>query len=191
MPDPGVLGDASQWATNATKPIPKSQGVTVNQTPTVGSIAQWNSVSGSDGHVACVESVDPGGVGIAISEDNFVPGSAQYFPGGYTAIIHIAEVPQGSTKENDQPYGDLPEREVNDRDRSFAYGESVPVFYGHYWRTGTPIEHEDWTEWTACVDFSAVKGGTMVAYRWDGEEKINWRHYIPHGRDVVERKPSS
>jgi hypothetical protein len=28
----------------------------------------------------------------------------------------------------------------------------------------------------ACVDFSAVKGGSLVAYRWDGETQIQTDH---------------
>jgi surface antigen len=82
--DPGALGNAAQWASNAA-----AKGFAVNQTPAVGSIAQWNAGGGGDGHVAYVESVDPGGTGITITEDNYVPTSATYFPGGYTAEVHI------------------------------------------------------------------------------------------------------
>jgi surface antigen len=88
VPNTGDLGNASQWAVNAAK-IP---GVVVNQTPSVGAIAQWNDDSagnGSDGHVAYVESVDQGGTGVTISEDNFVPEKSYVVPGGYTAEIHI------------------------------------------------------------------------------------------------------
>ncbi|MGV0715875.1 hypothetical protein ABQE93_10755 [Mycolicibacterium sp. XJ662] len=31
----------------------------------------------------------------------------------------------------------------------------------------------------ACVDFSAVKGGTLTAYRWSGEEQIRGENYVP------------
>ena len=41
------------------------------------------------------------------------------------------------------------------------------------------------------VDFSAVRGGTMVAYRWNGERQVDPLHYHPHGTDLIEREPSS
>ena len=44
-----------------------------------------------------------------------------------------------------------------------------PIFFGHYWFTGTPkvlVEH------AACVDYSAGKDGPLVAYRWDGENRL-------------------
>ena len=40
--------------------------------------------------------------------------------------------------------------------------------------------HEDWTDYTACVDFSAVNGGTMVAYRLSGKRRIQRMCYHPH-----------
>jgi hypothetical protein len=54
------------------------------------------------------------------------------------------------------------------------------VFYGHYWRQGSPKHLHDWTAYTACVDFSAVKGGRLTAYRWSGESQIRADHYV-HG----------
>jgi hypothetical protein len=48
----------------------------------------------------------------------------------------------------------------------------------------------DWTAHTACVDFSAVRGGTLIAYRWSGEQTIELSHYFPHGADVVAQQPS-
>jgi hypothetical protein len=75
------------------------------------------------------------------------------------------------------------------RDRRFTFGDTVPVFYGHYWRTDTPLKHEDWTDYTACVDFSAVNGA-MVAYSWRGEKAIDRHHYHPHGRKLVGRTPT-
>ena len=52
------------------------------------------------------------------------------------------------------------------------------MFYGHHWRRGRPRRGVDFTERTACVDFSAVKAGTLVAYRWDGESEIREDHYV-------------
>jgi hypothetical protein len=53
--------------------------------------------------------------------------------------------------------------------------DAVPVLCGHYWFKGDlrltgPI--------TACVDFNAVKGGPLVAYRWDGEPTLNSNNFV-------------
>jgi hypothetical protein len=50
-----------------------------------------------------------------------------------------------------------------------GYRGTKPVFIGHYWMTGTPALL---TENVACVDYSAGKGGALVAYRWSGEETL-------------------
>ena len=115
----------------------------------------------------------------------------RWWKSGAKTVVELAEVPGNSRTPDGAPYGNLPAKQVNERDRSFSYGDPVPVFYGHYWRTDVPLEHEDWTERTACVDFSAVKGGTMVAYRWSGEAQIDWRNYHPHGADLIEPTPSN
>jgi hypothetical protein len=111
----------------------------------------------------------------------------KWWHGAATTLRELAEVPKGSLGENGQPYGELLETLVDEGDRSFSYSGTVPVFYGHYWRAGVPVEHEDWTRTTACVDFSAVRGGTMVAYRWNGERQIDPLHYHPHGKDLINR----
>ena len=54
------------------------------------------------------------------------------------------------------------------------YDGDVPVIVGHYWRTGSP---ELLTRNVACVDYSAVKGGPLVAYRWDGETELTSDHF--------------
>jgi hypothetical protein len=45
-----------------------------------------------------------------------------------------------------------------------------PVFFGHYWFTGTP---EVISAQFACLDYSVAKGGPLVAYRWDGEAELS------------------
>jgi len=115
----------------------------------------------------------------------------RWWRGGATTLKQLAEVPQGSRDEADKPYGELPDVLVDETDQSYSYEGPVPVIYGHYWRTGVPVEHEDWTRSTACVDFSAVNGGTMVAYRWNGESTIDWRNYHPHGRNLIEQTSKS
>lgn len=53
--------------------------------------------------------------------------------------------------------------------------EAPPLFFGHYWRSGTPalIRAN-----MACLDYSAVKGGRLVAYRYDGEPVLQTNKLI-------------
>jgi len=44
------------------------------------------------------------------------------------------------------------------------YRDDVPVVVGHYWRRGVP---SPLAVNVACVDYSAVRGGSLVAYRHD------------------------
>lgn len=37
---------------------------------------------------------------------------------------------------------------------------------------------DDFTDRTACVDFSAAKGGALTAYRWWGESTIWPENYL-------------
>ncbi|MFL0802293.1 MAG: metallophosphoesterase [Agarilytica sp.] len=45
-----------------------------------------------------------------------------------------------------------------------------PVFVGHYWLQGRPKPLRDNV---ACLDYSAVKYGSLVAYRFDGESRLD------------------
>lgn len=72
----------------------------------------------------------------------------------------------------------MPDIEVSIDHQRHLYAEQVPVIYGHYWRQGTPDSGLDWTDYTACVDFSAVKEGALTAYRWSGETRIRPEHYV-------------
>ena len=57
----------------------------------------------------------------------------------------------------------------------------VPVFLGHYWMTGKP---EPLSDNIACLDYSVAKpGGKLVAYRWDGERKLDISKYVSVYRD--------
>ncbi|MCP5207083.1 MAG: metallophosphoesterase [Hahellaceae bacterium] len=83
-----------------------------------------------------------------------------------------------------QTYGDvvfqpdpLPEAIANqqisehDRTRLVAYGRhELPVFVGHYWMTGEP---RPIAPNIACLDYSAVKYGRLVAYRIDDETRLS------------------
>jgi hypothetical protein len=43
------------------------------------------------------------------------------------------------------------------------YNDSKPVFFGHYWCTGTPTTQ---TSNICCVDYSAGRGGPLTSYRF-------------------------
>jgi hypothetical protein len=53
--------------------------------------------------------------------------------------------------------------------RGYRY-EGPPVFFGHYWFSGTPAV---WSGQFACLDYSAARDGPLVAYRWDGESTLS------------------
>lgn len=92
-------------------------------------------------------------------------------------------------EEHPQTYGDvvfqpdgLPEHAAvtplddHQRRRLFLYGPEEPMlFVGHYWCNGTPgpLKHN-----LACLDYSAVKGGKLVAYRLDGETRLDPTHFV-------------
>lgn len=97
---------------------------------------------------------------------------------GATTLRELGVMDGNFTTEDGEPYPALPDIEVAASERSFSYREDLPVFYGHYLRQGQPRRGVDFTERTACVDFSAIKTGTLVAYRWDGESEIRADHYV-------------
>lgn len=54
--------------------------------------------------------------------------------------------------------------------------DKKPLFLGHYWMEGgiKPLADN-----IACLDYSVAKeGGKLVAYRWDGETKIDARKFV-------------
>ena len=56
------------------------------------------------------------------------------------------------------------------------YGpDEPPLFVGHYWRDGrpAPIRHN-----LACLDYSAVLEGRLVAYRFDGEHRLQADKFV-------------
>jgi hypothetical protein len=63
----------------------------------------------------------------------------------------------------------LPELPIPAHARLGHDGEK-PLFVGHYWLTGLP---QRLSETVACVDYSIAKGGKLVAYRWDGEPRLD------------------
>jgi hypothetical protein len=97
---------------------------------------------------------------------------------GATTLRELAEMSETYVTVDGEKYPALPDDEVDASERDVAYESSVPVFYGHYWRQGSPKPGLDWTKHTACVDFSAVKRGPLTAYRWSGEAEITPEHYL-------------
>ena len=53
--------------------------------------------------------------------------------------------------------------------------DEPPVFFGHYWLSGVPGPQ---TVNAACVDYSVAKGGSLVAYSWDGETSLLPEKYV-------------
>lgn len=52
----------------------------------------------------------------------------------------------------------------------------VPVFIGHYWLSGMPAPL---TPNIACLDYSVARpGGSLVAYRWDGERELTIEKFV-------------
>lgn len=74
----------------------------------------------------------------------------------------------------DQPDVPLPDTPIPEDARVELAGEA-PLFVGHYWLSGTP---ERRSRKVACVDYSAGKGGPLVAYRWDGEAELTDAHFV-------------
>ena len=57
-----------------------------------------------------------------------------------------------------------------------AYGtDEPPVFVGHYWQTGQP---GPLAPNVACLDYSVGKHGSLVAYRWDGEQELSAEKFV-------------
>ena len=84
-----------------------------------------------------------------------------------TTLAEVAMIPRGSTRPDRSPHPGLPDGPSDEVD-AFRYRDPVPVFFGHYWFTGTPTPA---AAHAVCVDYSAVRDGyPLVAYRWDGED---------------------
>lgn len=102
----------------------------------------------------------------------------QWWNSAGRTLRDLAEMGGKFTTADNEPYPPLPDFELPDGRPSYVYSDQVPVFYGHYWRSGDPERSLDWTDYTACVDFSAVKGGYLTAYRWSGEKTIRPENYF-------------
>ncbi len=67
----------------------------------------------------------------------------------------------------------IPEQPIDDNfeDFSFYSENEKTVFIGHYWLRGNP---KHLSKNVICVDYSVAKGGSLVGYRQDAEERFLW-----------------
>lgn len=64
----------------------------------------------------------------------------------------------------------------SNKDSLIFYGENEkPVFVGHYWLQGEP---RPLRSNVVCLDYSAVKYGRLVAYRYDGEASLSADKFV-------------
>lgn len=60
-----------------------------------------------------------------------------------------------------------------------SYDHQKPVFFGHYWFTGTPSVL---SSQMCCVDYSAARAEhPLVAYRWEGEPRLTADNLVAVG----------
>jgi hypothetical protein len=87
----------------------------------------------------------------------------RWWDGEANTLTELAEIPGDALDENNEPYPGLPDVPMTEA-RNFLYDPlALPVFFGHYWRSGTP---ELAGSNTVCVDFSAAHPHeSLVAYR--------------------------
>ena len=96
-------------------------------------------------------------------------------------VVDLAEIPRGALTPDGARYPVIDGRLIAFEDHQFDLHDGTPIVYGHYWR-----KHEHGVEVactinTACVDFSAVKGGPLAAYRWsEGEDTIDASRYVTY-----------
>jgi hypothetical protein len=57
------------------------------------------------------------------------------------------------------------------------YSDPVPIFFGHYWRDPEVHELKVQADHICCLDYSVANGGSLVAYRWDGENTLRNDHF--------------
>lgn len=75
----------------------------------------------------------------------------------------------GSLDSEGRPHPGFDDTPI-DGDAAEPYVDATPVLIGHYWLNGTIETRSDRV---CCVDYSAVGGGQLVAYRFDGETELS------------------
>lgn len=84
---------------------------------------------------------------------------------------------------------DLERQPLSDDERaslSYYAPDEPPLFIGHYWCEGVPALP---APNIACLDYSAVKHGRLVAYRYNFEQRLEADHFVwvPVPRDATAR----
>jgi hypothetical protein len=79
-----------------------------------------------------------------------------------SALLTPAELEQ-------QPEAPIPQH------ARLGYPEAKPLFFGHYWWSGTPrrLAHN-----LACVDYSVAKKGRLCAYQYGGEPELDDAKFV-------------
>jgi hypothetical protein len=120
------------------------------------------------------------GVGLMLPDKMVMTGSHGYERRSFRAKFW-AENPQTYADVEFQP-DRLPVNIANyqlsdaQRDHIGFYGpQEKPVFVGHYWMAGQP---KALTANIACLDYSGVSGGRLVAYRMDDEKKLDNNKFV-------------
>jgi hypothetical protein len=72
----------------------------------------------------------------------------------------------------DGTYAESKGRALHADDAKYQYDSSIPVFFGHHWRSGEASFKRDYSDNAFCVDYSAVKGGKLAAYVFDPSNHI-------------------
>jgi hypothetical protein len=106
----------------------------------------------------------------------------RWWNGEGRTLRELAEIEPDAMQEDGGSYPRIEDVPCGKAELAYAYNDTTPVFFGHYWRTWGPRENLDWTSTTACVDFSAVAGGPLVAYQWNGESTVLESGYVEYPR---------
>ncbi len=90
------------------------------------------------------------------------------------------ENPEAITYKNYsvEAIGNLPESFVDTnslKNNSFYSPQEKPVFFGHYWLKGKPALYKNNI---CCLDYSVAKKGSLAAYRFKGEEKLDDENFV-------------
>lgn len=104
-----------------------------------------------------------------LDKDGHLRAEARYkwWERGPLTLGHRAVLMPGATARDGGPhpgFGDAPVERP-----PVAEPRHEPTVVGHYWFEGTP---GPLSPTSACVDYSAVFSGTLVAYRWSGETQL-------------------
>lgn len=86
-----------------------------------------------------------------------------------TSLREIAIVPGGDTSV-------LPDLRVEDvLPGGIRPVQGAPIFLGHYWFSGEVAVE---TDKVAVLDWGAAHRGPLVAYRWEGEQRLRNEHFV-------------